>query len=153
MYIITEKENNLMVDYCDELVDNGDGSFLNVTADLLYWSNCYLYYEIDKIPTGVNTCQYFYTPEEGFKLAFSNLDVMKAQMATMEKEVQSNENFTRILNTYNKFQEEKTGIEDNLKRLSDDSLSSDERILLLESTVCDLYELILGILTGGVSNE
>ena len=153
MYVIVEKENNLMVDYTDNLIDNGDGSFLNVTADLLYNIGDYSYHEVDSIAPGINANQYYYTPEDGFKLAFSNLDMMRAKMATIEKEVQSKEFLIKTLNTYNKFQKEKSDIENGLKNLFNESLTTDERVILLESTVCDLYELILSILSGGVSNE
>ena len=146
IYIIVEKENNLLVDYTDNFTDNGDGSFTNVTSDIMYFSGEYKYYEIDKVPAGVHANQYYYTPEEGFKLAFSNLDMVKARRITMENELQSKMNLTKVLNTYNAFEAEKSSIDENLKKLTDESLTTDERVLLLESTVCDLYELILSMM-------
>lgn len=158
MYVIIEKETNLVVGLTDNLIEYEDGSaFLDVNEDMAYYKGEYDYYSNVDAPGGINKGQYFYTPETGFKLLYSNLQLMKARMNALSAETEAKKyadgvsslyDHTSVLhnqtsNLYNNFATEKANIESNIALLKENNLTADEKITLLETVVCDLFEVIL----------
>ena len=129
MYVITQKQNDFVVGLCENLIDNNDGSFIDKDEDIVYYKGEYCYYPGVDIPAGVNKHQYAYTPEEGFKLIFTKLDLMKAKLSAAYKEDKATEALDEIKNLYSKF----------TNKLNTEEVS----IVTLQEAIFDLYELIL----------
>lgn len=143
MYVIIQKQDNLVVSITDNLEDKEDGSFLDLNEDVLYYKGEYDFYSNIDVPGGINKGQYFYTPEEGFKLAFSNYDIMKARVNLIEVDAKAKEYLENIIQEKNLFNMEKKNLEENIKTLKENNLTTEEKITLLESVVCDLFESLL----------
>lgn len=124
MYIITQKQDDFVVGLCNNLIDNNDGSFTDLDENCLYYKGEYCYYPNVETPKGVNANQYIYTPEEGFKLAFSKLELMKMKLSSAYKEDKATESLWEIENLYSKFVNKET---------------------IFQEAICDLYELQLGL--------
>lgn len=146
MYVIIQKQDNLVVGITANLIDNEDNSFLDTNDNVLYYKGDFDYYANIDVPGGINKGQYFYTPEEGFKLAFSNYDIMKARVHLINVDSKAQEYFEKITNEINIFQNEKNNLEQNVHlALKENNLTIEEKITLLETVVCDLYELLLNL--------
>ena len=145
MYIIVEKDNNFVVGITPDLIDNNDGSFTDKVELVDYSKGDYSYYVGVEVPPGINKHQYYYTEEEGFKLAFSQRDMFMMRKNFIDKEIQSGRYLNKCTAVYDKFKEESEDIGKNIKALTDNSLTVEEKITLLEYIVCDLYEEILVI--------
>lgn len=143
MYVIIQKQDNLVVSITSNLEDCKDGSFLDVNEDVLYYKGEFDYYSNIDVPGGINKGQYFYTPEEGFKLAFSNYDIMRARVHLIDVDTKAKDYLNEIINEKNAFKSEKQDLENNIKLLKENNLTTDEKITLLESVVCDLFESLL----------
>lgn len=143
MYVIIQKDNNLVVSITANLEVNDDGSFTDLNEGVIYCIGDFDYYSDVEVPGGINKGQYFYTPEEGFKLAFSNYDIMRARVHLINVDTKAQEYLNDIIREKNSFITEKATLEKNIQSLKANTLTADEKITLLESVVCDLYELLL----------
>ena len=120
MYIITQKQDDFVVGLCHNLIDNNDGSFTDADEGCLYYKGEYCYYPNVDTPAGVRVNQYTYTPEEGFKLAFSQLDLMRMKLSVAYKEDKATEALEEIKSLYSK-----------------------NDIPTIQEAICNLYELFL----------
>ena len=148
MYVIVQKQDNLVVGMTERLIDNENGSFTDLNEDVCYYKGEFVYYPDVEVPGGINKGQYFYTPEEGFKLAFSNYDIMRARVHLINLETQAEEYLKQVTEYHNSFKEEKNTLEKNVDLLKQGKLTTDEKITLLELVVCDLYETVLSLKGG-----
>lgn len=152
MYVIVQKQDNFVVGLCEELIDNNDGSFLDLDEDIIYYKGEYFYYPDVAVPVGVNTHQYTYTEEEGFKLAFSKLELMRARLASIEEKQISDELLIKSHSLYNSFKNEKETLEDTLNLLSTETIENTVTLIDIQKACCDLYELLIE-LQGEKNNE
>ena len=143
MYVIIQKEDNLVVSITANLEDREDNSFIDLNEDVIYYKGDFDYYSDVEVPGGINKGQYFYTPEEGFKLAFSNYDIMRARVHLINTDTKAKEYLDAVIRENNSFRNEKRDLEKNIALLKENNLSTEEKITLLESVVCDLFESLL----------
>ena len=97
MYVIVQKQDNLVVGITERLKDHEDGSFADLNEDICYYKGEFVYYSDVEVPGGINKGQYFYTPEEGFKLAFSNYDIMKARVHLIDVDTKAKDYLNEII--------------------------------------------------------
>lgn len=152
MYVIVQKQDNFVVGLCEELIDNNDGSFLDVDEDILYYKGEFFYYPNVNVPAGVNVHQYTYTLDEGFKVAFSKLELMKARLASIEEKQMSDELLIKSHSLYHSFKNEKGILEDTLNLLSTEAVENSTILIDIQKACCELYELLIE-LQGEKNNE
>lgn len=128
MYVITQKEDNYVVGLCNELIDNNDGSFLDVDEDVLYYKGDYCYYVNVEVPAGINKHQYFYTEEDGFKLAFNKLEMMQMRRAAMDFDRRAEQAFAKTNIAVEKFNKSKTLLEEATALIADEQQKSIKEI-------------------------
>lgn len=143
MYVITQKDNNYCIGICNNLIDNNDGSFLNVDEDVMYYKGDYTYYSDVDVAPGIQAYQYKYTKEKGFELAFNQLDLIKARLAFVNSEKQSTKTLYENKKILNKFHNEKEMLDNNIGLLTDESYNNQETLLLIQDALCEIYELIV----------
>lgn len=142
--VITQNEGNLVVAFSED-VEIFENSFVDNVEGREYLLADFSVYSDVEVPGGVQENIYMYTPEDGFQIAFSSLDILKARMKIMENDLDSQRFAVMANSAYTRFTEERAGIESSLEQLSNDSLTTEERVELLEAIVCDLYEALVAI--------
>ena len=155
MYVITQKEDNYVVGLCNELIDNNDGSFLDVDEDVLYYKGDYCYYTNVDVPAGINKHQYFYTEENGFKLAFNKLEMMQMRRAAMDLDRRAEKAYAKTNIAVEKFAKEKALLEEATTLIADEQYhtkedveSVQEALIITQEAICELYELLIMNLGG-----
>ena len=150
MYVITQKEDNYVVGLCNELIDNNDGSFLDVDEDILYYKGDYCYYVNVEVPAGINKHQYFYTEEDGFKLAFNKLEMMQMRRAAMDLDRRAEKAYAKTNIAVERFNQNKALLEETASLLVDEEYknaeniaSAQEALLVVQEAICELYELFM----------
>lgn len=155
MYVITQKEDNYVVGLCNELIDNNDGSFLDVDEDVLYYKGDYCYYVNVDVPAGINKHQYFYTEEDGFKLAFNKLEMMQMRRSAMDFDRRAEKAFAKTNIAVERFAKDKALLEEatnliadeqyknqeDIKSTQKDVKSAKDSLLIVQEAICELYEL------------
>lgn len=81
MYIITEKDSNILIAISDEVILNEDSTFTDVTNSAVYFNGEYSVFEPEEVPRYVSTYEYTYTPETGFKRFLTAQEVLEQRMA------------------------------------------------------------------------
>lgn len=143
MYLITQNDGNLVIKF-STIIEAKENSFID-DENVEYTGADYQYFPNVDNPGGVKEHQYSYTPEEGFKIVFTTKDLMEARIKFFDNQLESERYLVETTQKYHQFCNEKENIETSLKFLSNNSLSADEKIALLENVVCDLYEALLAL--------
>lgn len=81
MYIITEKDSDILISFSEEITANEDSTFTDITNDIIYFNAEYTYYDLEDVPRYVNVYEYVYTPEDGFKRHMTAQDILDQRMA------------------------------------------------------------------------
>lgn len=81
MYIITEKDSDILISFSEEIIANEDSTFTDVTNDIIYFNAEYIYYNLEDVPRYVSTYEYTYTPEKGFKRHMTAQDILDQRIA------------------------------------------------------------------------
>lgn len=84
MFVVTQKIDNYVIAITDNLTVNEDGTFTDVTGDVIYNEGDYQFYENVEVNPGIHPFNYSYTPETGFKLEFNPRDVLNAQVTVLQ---------------------------------------------------------------------
>ena len=144
MYVITQKEDNYIVGICTNIIDNNDGSFLDCDEDVIYYKCEFTYYPNVEVPGGIHKGQYSYTPEDGFKLEFNKLDMLKLRLANVSKERELNRSANHVSKLYANFRSEKQSLEENISLITDEVFTNNMTLEDIQIALCDIYELLLG---------
>ena len=128
--VICEIDSKIAISFPKKIEENNDGTFRDVDEDTTYYKGGYTYYEgVDVPDDGLWKCRYTYDPDEGFKLAYTQADVIAWQKQAQEE--------------ISHAQKRRADFEDYMKKISDDAMSDKDKISVLQETVCELYEMII----------
>lgn len=143
MFIVVSKEDNLVQSACEEIIDNNDGSFTNPECDIVYNIGDFCYYELDDkdFPRRVfENFQYYYTIEDGFKLAYTGEDYARHIREGREYEYKSlkilqecQQQIKDVANLYDNFINKTTDIENRLSILENMIIELFENVAVTES--------------------